>query len=954
MRAAWAVYCARLAHMLRDPVFVVYSQRDRWWREQLQRHLKPFVSHEWELEAWDDTRIKQGGDRKKEISVTLQRAKVAVLLVSPNFLASDFIIDEVLPPLLNAAKHEGLCILWIAVSTSGVRATPLNQYQAAHDPSTALDQYSEAELNKQLVAIAEKIKDAMSAPRPTVSQQVAALPTNLIGEIPPHQPPQDEGTRSVISIAKLPSSHELLLGREAELQKLTEAWSSATPKRVFAIIAWGGTGKTALVNHWLAEQAKINYGGVRRVLAWSFYNQGTSGECAASSDEFIAWALRSLGCVNPDTASPIDRAVRLAALLRAERTLLILDGVEPLQHPPGPDQGKLRDRALAALLRELCAYSFGLCIVTSRLRLVDLGAFEGKTSETLDLSQLGAAAGSALLRKLGVHGTDAEVTQAVIDFGGHALALTLLGQYLKDRYEGEVWRRSEIGPLEGDDGDDVSGAHARRVMASYEAWFQKGPERDILNLLGLFDRPATKSALVAVRPPNLNQRAWTLAVARLRRARLIEKENPQEPGSLDAHPLVREHFGEMLKKNNLAAWHEGNRLLYLYYKSVPKEYPNTIEELSPLYAAVYHGCRAELHPEALEEVYWRRICRRDEIYAVHKLGAFDADLAALAGFFETLWTVPVSTLNGKERAFVWGNSGFRLRAVGRLRDAIEPTNAGLAARQALEDWQDAARLASNLSELYLALGDMDQALSYATHGVELADRSRDAFQRMGKRTTLADVLHQAGHIEEAKLQFIEAEAIQQKLQPDCPLLSEISGYRYCDFLLECNAAVEVYDRVQRTLGWKEREKPRYPILGIALEHLALGRARLALVRAGDSAQTAAASDDLDKALSGLRRAGYQHFLLSGLLARADFFIFEEMISRAHTDLDEALAIAERGEMRLYEADAQLGIAALNLAKGDRAGAECARSKAEKIITTIGYNRRRILLDEIRSRILTHA
>ena len=76
--------------------------------------------------------------------------------------------------------------------------------------------------------------------------------------------------------------------------------------------------------------------------------------------------------------------------------------------------------------------------------------------------------------------------------------------------------------------------------------------------------------------------------------------------------------------------------------------------------------------------------------------------------------------------------------------------AGLEMRVAQEDWENAASAAGNLSELALALGDVAGALRYAEQSVDLADRSGDAFQRMGKRTTLADALHQAGEATEAR------------------------------------------------------------------------------------------------------------------------------------------------------------------------------------------------------------
>src|SRR5262249_52489173 len=63
---------------------------------------------------------------------------------------------------------------------------------------------------------------------------------------------------------------------------------------------------------------------------------------------------------------------------------------------------------------------------------------------------------------------------------------------------------------------------------------------------------------------------------------------------LDAHPLVREHFAELLRREQPAAWREGHRRLYEHLKRKSAQYPETIEEMAPLYTAVVHGCMANM------------------------------------------------------------------------------------------------------------------------------------------------------------------------------------------------------------------------------------------------------------------------------------------------------------------------------------------------------------------------
>jgi len=914
--------------MTQPTVFISYSHKDEEWKDRLVIQLG-VLQQQGYLDVWDDRRIQADTDWFKEIEDAIHVASVAILMISANFLNSNFILEEEVPRLLRRREKEGLRIFPVIVKPCDWQAVDwLARIQARPKDGRPLSAGNEHQIEEDLAAIAREIRELFErAGLPREKREFVPLPPDKI------------------SLAKLPSTSPDLFGRRKELALLDAAWEDPQTN-IVSLVAWGGVGKTALVNKHLLQMGEEDYRGAERVYGWSFYSQGAREGGQASADPFIAAALAWFGDPDPTKGSPWDKGERLAELVKQQPTILILDGLEPLQYPPSEMGGRLKDPGLCCLLRALARHNPGLVIVTTRLPVDDLKEFVGTSLKRIHLEHLSPEAGAAYLAHLGVKGMPAELKQAVSEFEGHALALTLLGSYLAVVYEGDIRQRDKIARLTK---ERKQGGHARRVMDSYETWFQGQPELNILRLMGLFDRPAEGRAVEALRAEpaihgltselqGCSHEDWQYAVEDLRAARLLAGEDPHQPDTLECHPLVREHFGGKLEESNPEAWKEAHSRLYEYYQSQAPELPDTLKEMAPLFAAVAHGCQAGRHQEALDEVYYRRIQRDGQTnYCYRKLGAIGAELAALCGFFDSLWGSPVPELTEADKSWVLNTTGFRLRALGRLAEAAQPMQASLDAVIAQEDWENAARGALNLSELYLIGGDLIQALDTALKSVDLADRSGDAFMRMVNRANLANALHQVGRQPEAEAAFREAEEMQKERQPQFPLLYSLRGFQYCDLLLGQGEVRVVPSRAGQTLEWAKQHG--VGLLDVALDHLSLGRARLLQAQQEGSRDFSQAAAHLVQAVDDLRKAGIQHELPRGLLARAELRRAMEDVAGAQRDLEEALSIATRGGMRLHQADCHLEYARLHLACGEEEQARESLAQAKEMIHDMGYHRR---------------
>lgn len=493
------------------------------------------------------------------------------------------------------------------------------------------------------------------------------------------------------------------------------------------------------------------------------------------------------------------------------------------------------------------------------------------------------------------------------------MALSLLASYLTVACKGDVKKRDTLpGLIE----EIENGGHAKRVMKAYEDWFKNTPELEILFLVGIFDRPADDSEIEAIKRlpaiegltdkiSKINEMEWKYTLENLRRARLLSGDKG-DVGHMDCHPLVREYFGKRLKQQHPKAWKEGNYRLYKHFKTLPeKELPDSLQEMVPLYRAVYHGCEAQRHQEVLKSVYDKRISRGDEEYHFYTLGSYGSALSALANYFERPWSEFRKNLGKESQAYILGHVGYAFRSIGRVQDSISPLATSIKYFSELKKWKEGAKYSYHLSNFHLLLGEI-------TAAVEFAEKCRQ-YAEIGNvidinwRKPLSDAWHQAGFLKKALALFDEEEKAEQK---NSDKLYASKGYRYCHLLINLGKYEETIDLSEKLLNqYKEKKK----ISRMAGSQLTLGIAKMLTKVESGKGYFKDIETDLTEATKNLERAGKLVDIPIALTALAQLRRLQKEYNEAISHLEAAFEIANDSEMNHTVCDIYLEGARLVMA-----------------------------------------
>lgn len=265
----------------RTGVFISYSHKDLAILERIKQFFAP-LERAGSMQYWDDTQIKPGMDWHAEIRTALMNARVAILLISADFLASAFIVEDELPSLLAAAEKKGTVIMPLIVGPSAFsNVASLSRFQAVNDPKKPLKKLSSVQRDEIFAKLADTVRSTLGA------QSSIAL-----------QPPGPPVSNGVVATAnQMGSEAQSAAEKEAALQWLRDAAEAGNAKAQAELGAWYALGMMTEQNYpeafkWLTTAAEKGSAAAQFNLAKLYANGKGVEKDTAKGFQFLMMAAQ--------------------------------------------------------------------------------------------------------------------------------------------------------------------------------------------------------------------------------------------------------------------------------------------------------------------------------------------------------------------------------------------------------------------------------------------------------------------------------------------------------------------------------------------------------------------------------------------------------------------------------------------------------------------------------------
>lgn len=738
------------------------------------------------------------------------------------------------------------------------------------------------------------------------------------------------------------------VGRDNLLQILSDDWANPA-KRVSALIGFGGEGKSSLVRRWLNTVEPDG------IFWWSFYKR-------SDVDEFFETAFRYLSGGKHKTKE--NRAEKLGAYLYVGKYLFILDGFEVVQRSDFDRYGDITNSELQKFLEYFLSPAHeSRCIITSRLPL-RFGHY--MTFAQHDVERLSPDEGCTLLQKLGVNDSRENIRTVVQTWEGHALTLTLIGTYLSTRHEGKIAElATHVEDLPTFTADERRSEQVSRVLRRYDSSLLDEKAQAFLLIFSAFRLSVPASAFAQVfrnsKIPGLDlssdvvdDTAFKWVVEQLKSYRIIRHD--ENGNDYTIHPLMRNHYDKRLKNEYADSVGRVHNLIKDYYHSlVPQAFSViTLIDLAPLTEAIYHACCAGMYDEAFD-LYTKSLAvtgsrgsteratveRPFSDILVNWLGAHDTANELLLGFFAHRDISNDPQVSEENKPTILKDVARCHMYLSRLEKAAPLYLRAIDGYVELANWGQASSVYRDLTILHMYSGNLSEAIAAAEDALSFVVRpdtpqelEAGAFQENTTDAVVAWALigfieSLQGEAEQAALSFAQARLLHRR-KKEGKTLPMKPGLFYVMYLYqagETKAATHLTKTYLKQCYQHEFTAEKNQC------HRVLGD----IFAATGGQQRAERHYTL--AVKFAREFARRDLLIEALAARGRWAACQGNADLARADLEEALGYAKDG-YRLYEVDVRVGFAILYQMSGKHEAAMQEAETAERMSSTIGYERGR--------------
>jgi len=524
------------------------------------------------------------------------------------------------------------------------------------------------------------------------------------------------------------------------LDALHDWWLDEHKSNVIALVGIGGAGKTAIVHEFSAQLDDENHSEACRptdlprpaaLFVWSFYE-------APCVEDFLTELLSYLTCREFEPASrraTVFQVLEVFEQFSGNRILIVLDGLERMQEEQSDGAtllGALHDSSLKQLTRRITDGIPGIrLLVTSRISLSDLTNWRGKGYEVIEVDQLPPSSAISLLRANGVGGNDSQLDELSAEFGYHALSLELLGNLLREFYDGDPDSVRRLRPrfvenLEDSIRVDVRANRLVRLFRFYEEKLTP-VETLVLQCLSIFRIPVNAETFADIFQGWIEEHmpkiAYSLAHQRLEQhlhrlsALYLVYITRDLTGNrrLTLHPAVRQYFRSRI--HDAEALHEIAR--------------NSLAALCITEARRINPCRLDLFEEFLyhtaeagriEEAFTSFYEYAGYYYLGWRLGVYsrgESISRTLASFMETAFP-PYESVKEYQAKLI-NQRGKFLLSLGNLQLSTQCFEYNVLAQKHIHNNLMTCRGLQNVCIAYILRGQLTEALVAAEEACLLAE-----------------------------------------------------------------------------------------------------------------------------------------------------------------------------------------------------------------------------------------